>query len=296
MQTTAETPAAQADAAKAITALRKRLARWELDHLRHHCADLAQRLDDALGRVDTLESEVSRAWDAADSWREQTTELVNDLQEAGKTVGLTMDGALVVMPQAAAETTAVADAITNALVHAFTPIGTHLPAEGGTLGAIIARRDGTTYGLIVADAAHDVTGTWGEYGQDVPGAKGPDGAANTQAMAAAGSPIVQAVRALNIEGHADWFIPSRMQMLALYETSPDLFDKDSWYWTSSQYSRSHAWCQDFEYGSSSASDEDDELRARPVRSIQLQPFTPSQLPQPIAEGDPREILGTEVAA
>lgn len=96
MTTTAQS-AQQADATKAIAALRKRLNRWELDHLRHHCADLAQRLDDALIRVDALESEASRAWDAADSWREQATELVNDLHEAGKTVGLTIDGELVVM-------------------------------------------------------------------------------------------------------------------------------------------------------------------------------------------------------
>lgn len=175
-------------------------------------------------------------------------------------------------------------------------IGTRCFALGGTLAAILARPDGTTYGLIVADAAHDVTSTWGEYGQDVPGAKGPDGAANTQAMLAAGSPLAQAVRALNIEGHTDWFIASRLQMLALYEASPELFSKDHWYATSSQCSRNTAWCQAFEYGSSTAYDKDDEFRARPVRSVQLQPFTPSQLPQPIAEGDPREILGAEVAA
>lgn len=92
--------AATTDAAKAITALRKRLARWELDHLRQHCADLAQRLDDALSRIDALEREASRAWDAADSWHEQAMELVDDLHEAGKAVGLTMDGALVVMDEA----------------------------------------------------------------------------------------------------------------------------------------------------------------------------------------------------
>jgi phosphoserine phosphatase len=96
MQTTTATPA---EATKAIGALRKRLSRWELDHLRQHCADLAQRLDDALSRIDTLESEVSRAWDAADSWRDQTHELVNDLHEAGKTVGLTMGGELVVLAE-----------------------------------------------------------------------------------------------------------------------------------------------------------------------------------------------------
>lgn len=168
-------------------------------------------------------------------------------------------------------------------------IGTRCFALGGTLGAIVARPDGSIYGLIVAGAEHDVRGEWGTYGKDWPDAKGTDGAANTAAMLAAGSPIAQAVRALAIEGHADWYIGSRLEMLALYESASELFDKDSWYWTSSQYSRSNAWCQDFEYGHSFAGSKGYEFRARPVRSIQLQPFNPSALPTPIAEGDPREI-------
>ena len=139
---------------------------------------------------------------------------------------------------------------------------------GGTLGAIIARR-GTTYGLIVADASHEYTGEWGNYGAETEGAKGPDGAANTAAMLAAGSPIAQAVRALAIAGHSDWHIPSRLEMLALYESSPELFSKDSYYWTSSQSSRHDAWCQDFEYGDSTANFKVTEFRARPVRRVQL---------------------------
>lgn len=168
-------------------------------------------------------------------------------------------------------------------------IGTRCFALGGTLAAILARPDGSIYGLIVSDAQHEQTGAWGKYGQDVPGAAGPSGAANTAAMAAAGSPMALAVQSTTIEGHADWHIPSRLEALALFETAPELFDKDSWYWTSSQYSRNTAWCQVFEYGHSTAFSKGNELRARPVRSIQLQPFNPSALPKPIAEGDSREI-------
>ncbi|MDP3228373.1 MAG: hypothetical protein Q8N13_10415 [Acidovorax sp.] len=91
---TAELPA---ETAKAIQNLRKRLSRWELDHLRKLSAELADRLDNAQQRIEDLESEVARAWGAADSWRDDALNLVNDLQEAGKDVGLTQDGALVVM-------------------------------------------------------------------------------------------------------------------------------------------------------------------------------------------------------
>lgn len=263
------TPATeQTEATKAITALRKRLSRWELDHLRAHCAVLAERLEGAQERIDSLEFENDRAWRTAESWRENAIQLVNDLQDEGQEVGLTQNGVLVVMPQAAA-TAAATPAATNALAHAIAPIGTHLPAEGGTLGAIIAQRDGSTYGLIVADSLHEYTGEWGNYGAEIEGAKGPNGAANTGAMLAAGSPIAQAVRTLTIAGHTDWYIPSRLEMLALYESLPELFSKDTYYWTSSQSSRYGAWCQDFEYGHSSAGIKGNEFRAHPVRNFIL---------------------------
>lgn len=174
-------------------------------------------------------------------------------------------------------------------------IGTQLPTEGGTLGAILARPDGTLYGLVVADASHEVTGQWGEYGHRVDEARGTHGAVSTRAMADAGNKIAIAVHAMTVNGHADWYIPSRLELLALYEHCPDLFDKDDWYWSSTQYSSNTAWCQDFEYGYSHANYKDDEFRARPVRSIQLQPFAPSSLPgcppfPAIGEADPREIF------
>ena len=90
----------QADATKAITSLRKRLSRWELDHLRAHCAELADRLEAAQHRIEALEEEVSNAWRWGEHWRDQSQELANELHEAGKTVGLTVDGELVVMEPA----------------------------------------------------------------------------------------------------------------------------------------------------------------------------------------------------
>lgn len=182
-------------------------------------------------------------------------------------------------------------------------IGTHLPDQGGTLAAYLARPDGSLYGLIVASAEHDVTGHWGQYSQDVPGARGTHGAASTHAMAEAGSAIARAVLDLQIGGHADWYIPSRLELLAAYEQAPQLFDKASYYWSSTQYSRIFAWCQAFEYGGSYALYKDTEFRARPVRSIHLQPVSPSPLRsgcpgqcRPIGEADRREISAALVTS
>ena len=89
----------QPDAAKQVAAIQRRLERWELDHLRTHCAELAERLDTAHDRIAELESEVSRAWNAVESWRDDAWALSEDLQEAGKTIGLTLDGQLVLVEE-----------------------------------------------------------------------------------------------------------------------------------------------------------------------------------------------------
>ncbi|MBI3103220.1 MAG: hypothetical protein HYY98_16960 [Burkholderiales bacterium] len=82
-----------------VSNIRKRLDRWELDHLRKLVQEQADRLETAQERIDALESEARRAWDVAESWRMDAMELVNDLEDAGKTVGLTKSGQLLVMTQ-----------------------------------------------------------------------------------------------------------------------------------------------------------------------------------------------------
>lgn len=94
----ADCSAAAAEAEKTIAALRRRLHKWELDHLRKLSAELADKLETAQQRIDDLEAEAARAWDVAESWRNDALDLVNDLQDCGKQVGLTKAGALVVMP------------------------------------------------------------------------------------------------------------------------------------------------------------------------------------------------------
>lgn len=97
MNATTPTPA---DTAKTIKALRKRLERWELEHLRQLAASLADRLEAAEQRIEALEIDAARAWDTAEAWREDAQRLVEELEAAGATVGLTQGGALVVCDDA----------------------------------------------------------------------------------------------------------------------------------------------------------------------------------------------------
>lgn len=97
MNATTPTPA---DTANTIKTLRRRLERWELEHLRQLAASLAERLEAAEQRIEALQVEVSRAWDTADAWREDAQRLVEELEAAGAAVGLTQGGALVVCDDA----------------------------------------------------------------------------------------------------------------------------------------------------------------------------------------------------
>lgn len=82
----------------AISAMRKRLARWELDHLRQLAASQEEQLSAAHDRIEILETEAARAWDMADAMRDDISRLIEELAEAGKQVGLTVGGQLVAMP------------------------------------------------------------------------------------------------------------------------------------------------------------------------------------------------------
>ena len=58
---------------------------------------------------------------------------------------------------------------------------------------------------------------WGPYGQSIDGARSfSDGAANTTAMAAAGSTLAAWAQALQINDHSDWYLPARDELELLY--------------------------------------------------------------------------------
>lgn len=151
-------------------------------------------------------------------------------------------------------------------------IGTHLPAQGGTLGAILARPDGSTYGLIVCDAEHAFRAPWGPS-KTIKGATGIDGMAATRAMAKAGSKAAKRVLELRAGGHADWHIPTRLELLALYLHAPQTMEQ-TWHWSCTQASSGLAWIQLFNLGSQSSYYVSAEGAVRAVRSFELQSFNP----------------------
>ena len=114
---------------------------------------------------------------------------------------------------------------------------------------------------------------WGVNSEVVQGAlSGDDGFANTAAMVTAGSQLARDVRALQLGGHTDWYLPSRLEALAMFvrlqELSTGDFARD-WYWTSTQVAglAGYAWFQLFYHGYQYYHGKDWSCRARAVRRV-----------------------------
>ncbi|WP_458736977.1 hypothetical protein [Pseudomonas chlororaphis] len=145
-----------------------------------------------------------------------------------------------------------------------------LPERGQPLagGTFVTRYwlNGEERALVLLD--NELIGTWGKYGEDVAGAKSlSDGAANTRAMAEAGSDI--AIKALELDAHIPSYLEGALLMAAKAEGLITLRD-DRWHWLSSQYSANTAYGMGFEAGWLYDLVKDLERLVRPVRSLPIQ--------------------------
>lgn len=105
----------------------------------------------------------------------------------------------------------------NAIAQAALPaIGTAF--EGGFFAGLFTL-NGETYGLVVAPKAQGELeeASWGKAGTDLQSAISfNDGMANTRAMAEAESDLARWMLALDINGFADWYLPSRDELEICY--------------------------------------------------------------------------------
>ncbi|WP_447775195.1 hypothetical protein [Pseudomonas chlororaphis] len=142
-----------------------------------------------------------------------------------------------------------------------------LPERGQPLagGTFVTRYwlNGEERALVLLD--NELIGTWGKYGEDVAGAKSlSDGAANTRAMAEAGSEI--AIKALELGAHIPSCLEGSLMMAAKADGVIQSL-KEDWYWLSSQRSANIAFFMYFGGGGQYLNAKHHELRVRPVRSL-----------------------------
>jgi|GEM_PF-1711580 len=172
----------------------------------------------------------------------------------------------------------------SAIAHARTAvqqptIGQAWAGQGGIYVGVMRGAPGKpAHHLIVSPRETEYTGlAWGPTGTKAAGADCEwDGKTNTQALLALG-PQYAAARYcgnLSVEGHSDFYLPSRRELALCYAQVPDAFPKE-WHWSSTQLSADWAWSQYFLYGGQSYYGKDYEGRVRAVRRLVIESFSHS---------------------
>lgn len=154
-------------------------------------------------------------------------------------------------------------------------MGDYWPGQGGRYICSLPALLGLPARHLIAGEGEAEDLTFGPR-DDVPAATSQiDGAANTAALLATGKdhPAAQWSRAYTADGHADFFLPSKLDMVMAHICAPQLFKKSGWYWTSTQGSRYDAFVQAFEDGTSDWNFKDNERRVRAFRVIPLDSLT-----------------------
>lgn len=145
------------------------------------------------------------------------------------------------------------------------------PGRGGRFICTIAASNGLPARHLICGTSEAKAITFGSY-VDVPGSKSQlDGRANTAALLASGEVHRAAAwaAAYSEDGHTDFHLPSRVELVLAHAHAKEHFSEDDWYWSSTQTSRHFAFVQNFELGNSYWAGKDGEHRVRAFRWIHL---------------------------
>lgn len=144
-------------------------------------------------------------------------------------------------------------------------LGEYVSGQGGYFAGDILGDDGVTYGLITAGREATVKGKWGADGE-IDGLSHWDGLTNTNALRKRGSPIADLVAGYEKDGHTDFYLPARRELIIAQANVPHLFDK-CWHYTSAPCGDSNAWVVGFEGGYVGILNRSYEFAARPFRRL-----------------------------
>ncbi|ANN74591.1 hypothetical protein BAU08_05690 [Bordetella bronchialis] len=146
-------------------------------------------------------------------------------------------------------------------------VGEYAAGQGGIFAGTILGDDGVTYGLIISEEQDIGRYRWGPDGElDL---SEWDGLGNTNRLNNSDHPAAFQAARYEKDGHLDFYLPSRREMMVMLANVPKLFNENSWYWTSTPRSESYAWAVDFEHGNVSYNYRVNEFRVRPVRRFPL---------------------------
>ena len=117
-------------------------------------------------------------------------------------------------------------------------------------------------------AAKDVgSHEWGERGSESQATSKRDGFSNTVTLMEGDHPAAKAATSYTADGHDNFYLPAAAELYQCWLNAPDLFAKDTWYWSSTQRSADTAFFMTFGDGTQNFFGKYYELRVRPVRRL-----------------------------
>lgn len=141
-------------------------------------------------------------------------------------------------------------------------IGEYLAGQGGIYIGDILGNDGVLYGLIASQEQDVGRARWAEDGErDL---SDWDGLTNTNRLRN-GCPAAKLASDYEADGHTDFYLPARRELIVAAANVPHLFNAESRYWTSTPYGSTYAWAVDFEHGTVGHWYRYDEFQVRPFR-------------------------------
>ncbi len=149
--------------------------------------------------------------------------------------------------------------------------GEYWPGQGGYYICTLAALHDMPARHLIAGKDEVEALPWGPR-VDVPGATSHvNGRKNTKELVCAGREYKAADWATyyTADGHTDFFLPARLDMIMAHICAPQLFKKSGYYWTSTQDSSVNAFVQGFENGYSNWYGKGSEHRVRAFRVIPL---------------------------
>lgn len=141
-------------------------------------------------------------------------------------------------------------------------IGEYWQGQGGIYAGDFRGGDGSVFGLITGAEEDIGRARWAPEGSlDL---SDWDGLSNTKALRD-NCPAAKLAAEYTRDGHSDFYLPARREMLLGASNLHDTFGKDSLYWTSTSRAEHYAWAVDFEFGHMSIRTRYYEFRVRPFR-------------------------------
>jgi hypothetical protein len=141
-------------------------------------------------------------------------------------------------------------------------IGEYLTTEGGIYAGDILGDDKVLYGLVISEEIEIGTAIFGhEHNGDL---SQWNGLSNTNTLLGK-SPAADLAANYERNGHCDFYLPARRELMIALANVPQLFNPKDYYWSSTPRGNDCAWAVYFEGGIVRNNTRGNEFRVRPFR-------------------------------